>query len=159
TARSLSTPAAVAAIASALEGGVIPAILWIIFAACVHPLMFVFAGSLVALILVLPRWQLRAPAVHGSLFPPFTPAYRRVLETRPYFFLARWEWFEWLGIFGPALLIEWFRRLARSRKLERLELACKALLIYQTVFFAVALVVSMQGPLENLAELQPLRSL
>src|SRR5262249_47571149 len=94
-----------------------------------------------------------------NLFPPVTAAYKQVLETRPYFFLTQWEWFEWLGIFGPAALLEWFRRIARSRELERLELTCKALLIYQAIFFGVALVVSIQGALENFAELQPLRSL
>jgi hypothetical protein len=163
TARSLSTPAAVAAVASALEGGFIPAMLWIIFAGFVHPLMSVFAAVLVILILVLPRLSVARIRVQlplaGSLFPPVTSAYKRVLETRPYFFVTQWEWFEWLGILGPAAILEWFRRMARSRKLERLELTCKALLIYQAIFFAAALVVSVEGKFENLAELQPLRSL
>jgi hypothetical protein len=50
-------------------------------------------------------------------FPPVTEASREILQTRSYFFLQRWEWYEWLGIFAPLALFEWFRRIARKREL------------------------------------------
>ena len=163
TARSISTPAAVLAVASALEGAYVTTALWVLLAAFVHPQMAVFAAALIILIAVLRRPRsgrgLAAMVFARDLFPPVTAAYRRVLETRPYFFLSRWAWFEWLGIFAPAVLLAWFRQIAVSRKMVTLELACTALLLYQCMFFGSGLVISMPGRFENLAEIQPLRSL
>jgi hypothetical protein len=40
-----------------------------------------------------------------------------------------------------------------------MQLICKALIVFEAIFFAVALMVSLPGRFENLAELQPMRCL
>jgi hypothetical protein len=92
------------------------------------------------------------------MFPPVTEAYREILQTRSYFFLQRWEWYEWLGIFAPLALLEWFRRIARKRELPVLTRLCGATIVFGLLFFLAALVVSIPR-LANLAELQPMRCL
>jgi hypothetical protein len=94
-----------------------------------------------------------------GMFPPVTEAYREILQTRSYFFLQRWEWYEWLGIFAPLALFEWFRRIARKRELPVLARLCSSTIIFGLVFFIAALIVSIPPQLANLAELQPMRCL
>jgi hypothetical protein len=38
-----------------------------------------------------------------------------------YFFVLRWQWYEWLGLIGPVLLFWWLARLAQRRKMENIE--------------------------------------
>lgn len=101
------------------------------------------------------------PAIAGpqSLFQPVTPEYREILETRSYFFLTRWEWYEWLGLLAPFAILAWFMQLGRRYALGPLRQASAALILFAAAFFAVALVISRPGRFENLAELQPLRYL
>ena len=127
TTRALSTPATLWVIVSAIERKWVRAGLWLVFTGLIHPLMVVFCLAYVVLLLWLDRTpspsnrpQLAAVAAllfPLGMFPPVTEAYREILETRSYFFLLRWEWYEWLGIFAPLALLEWFRRIARKREL------------------------------------------
>jgi hypothetical protein len=94
-----------------------------------------------------------------GLFPPVSEAYREVLNSRPYFFLLRWHWYEWLGIFAPLTLLWGFRALARQHGLLRLRRMCSALIVYGLIFFGVALVITIPRQFANLAELQPMRAL
>ena len=171
TPRSLSTPIGLLAAGEALAGRPWRAILLLAVIAPIHPLMSVFAGALVVVLLWVRRWRTGEPgavAAPGpaagllalpSLFPPVTPAYRQVLATRPAFLLTRWAWYEWLGILGPFVIMAGFARLARRRGLTALETLCRAVLVFEAAFFAMALVVSMPGPFERFAEIQPMRSL
>jgi hypothetical protein len=94
-----------------------------------------------------------------GLFPPATSAYREVMESHSYFFLLRWEWYEWLGIFAPIALLWWFQRIASRQELPALGWLCRALIAFQLVFFTAALVTTIPDRLVNLAKLQPMRSL
>ena len=40
----------------------------------------------------------------GWIFEPPSPAWRRALGTRTYYFLYQWTWYEWLGAIGPLVL-------------------------------------------------------
>ncbi|MDE3153535.1 MAG: hypothetical protein KGN76_00420 [Acidobacteriota bacterium] len=169
TPRSLSTPIGLLAAGEALAGRPWRAVALIVLIAPIHPLMAVFAGALVAVLIALERWPLggrarEAAAGAGllalpSLFPPVTDAYRRILDTRPAFLLTRWAWYEWLGILGPFVILAGFARLARRQRRPALARLCRALLVFEGAFFALALVVSMPGPFERFAEIQPMRSL
>jgi hypothetical protein len=165
TTRSLSTPGALLGVAKALEEKYIAAALWILFTAAIHPLMAVFAAVYVGIILLLKFRTKSAGAVASvvalplQLFPPVTSEYREILQTRPYFFLTNWAWYEWLGLLAPFAILAWFARIARRYALGPMNLACRALVLYGAVFFAVALIVSRPGRFENLAEIQPLRYL
>jgi hypothetical protein len=93
------------------------------------------------------------------MFPKVTPAYREVLATRSYFFLTNWAWYEWLGLLGPFALLAWMGWLGKRKGLGATHLICKALIAFEAIFFAMALVISMPGRFDNLAELQPMRCL
>ena len=159
TARSLSTPAAIFAAASALQARWFRTALWIVVAAVVHPLMAVFAAVYVVTVIACRRNSLVLGALLPALFPVVTPVYREVMNTRPYFLLTNWEWYEWVGLFAPVLVLAAFARLARARNFGLLALACRALILFEAIFFAAAMVVSMPGRLERFAEIQPMRCL
>ena len=56
-------------------------------------------------------------------------------------------------------LFWWFSRVARARQWRQLELVCRALIVYDLIYFFAALVVDLPARFESLARLQPLRSL
>ncbi len=170
TPRSLSTPGALLAVGDAMEGNYLRAGVWIAVTCAVHPLMAVFAGTFVVLLIVFQRESLAGtvPAkasvaalavIALPMFPKVTPAYREVLATRSYFFLTNWTWYEWMGLLGPFALLAWMAWLGKRKGLGATHLICKALIAFEAVFFAMALVVSMPGRFDNLAELQPMRCL
>jgi len=169
TTRALSTPATLWVIVNTVERKWVRAGLWLLFTGLVHPLMVVFCLAYVVLLVWLDRTpasatrpqlaSLAALLFPLGMFPPVTDAYREILQTRSYFFLLRWEWYEWLGIFAPLLLLEWFRRIARKRDNLQLAHLCGATIVFGLVFFVAALIVSVPSQLANLAELQPMRCL
>jgi len=165
TTRSFSTAGALLGIASLLEEKYFVAALWIVFTGAIHPLMAVFAGTYAAILLVL-KHRLRQGNASATLagfsqkfFPPVTPEYREILQTRTYFFLNNWAWYEWLGLLAPFAILAWFAKIARRYALGPMSVACRALVIFGAIFFGLALVISWQGRFENLAEIQPLRYL
>ena len=162
TTRSFSTPCALLAIASSLERRHFSAIFWILFTAAIHPLMAVYAVTFLAVLITLkllpspmrlPEW---IPTLSRGLFPPVTPQYHAILQTRPYFFLSNWAWYEWLGLLAPFAMLIAFARLALRYRLGAMGLLCQSLAIYGVLFTAVAAFIARQ---ENLAEVQPLRFL
>jgi hypothetical protein len=170
TPRALSTPATLFILVNAIERRWIRTGLWLLFTATIHPLMVVFALCYLVLLLwferrgvpaTIPRQAAMAVAVLVplGLFPPVTDAYREILQSRSYFFLLRWEWYEWLGIFAPLLLLEWFGRIARQQQLALLERLCRVTTLFGLTFFVAALILTIPERFANLAELQPMRCL
>lgn len=170
--RSLSTPAVLFIVINVVERKFVQAALWAVFTSVMHPLMVVFGISYAVLFLWIARQPSRSPlpnyegavftallALPGGLFPPLTDAYREVLDRRGYFFLLRWHWYEWLGIFAPLALLWSIRFIARRQNLPVLEKMSTALVIFGLLFFAVALVITIPERFRTLAELQPMRSL
>jgi hypothetical protein len=167
TTRSLSAPAVIFILVNALERKLGRAALWAVFAVLIHPLMAVFGLSYAVLVVGMSRNEIgpRAPAASAALglpfgfFPPVTAAYREVLETRSYFFLLRWAWYEWLGLAAPMALVWWFHRLARQQALPVLALLCRALLGFQAFYFALSVAITVPPGMARFAELQPMRYL
>lgn len=163
TPRSLSTPAALLAASDAIAGNYLRAGAWTVGICLVHPLMSVFAGIFVVLLALFQRRKrLSVPALAAislPLFPEVTPAYREVLQTRPYFFLTNWAWYEWLGLLAPFAILAGMAWLGRRYSLGATQLICKTLIVFEALFFAMALAVSIPGRFDNLAELQPMRCL
>jgi hypothetical protein len=161
TSRSFSTAASVLALACLLERRYRAAAGWTLFTVLVHPLMSVFLLALAAVFVFLDRVRtVPAEASAGMamvLFPPVTTAYREVLRSHPYFLLTNWNIAERLGILGPPVIFVAIAiLLPRRTRLARLLLSLAA---FEALFAAAALFVSMPGPLERFAELQPLRCL
>ncbi len=162
--RNLSAFAAVFAITRVIERKYIRAGMWLLFAAAVHPLMVVFAGSFCVLFLLMDRWRPSGAVVaclspFTFLFQPPSEAYHEAVRYHISHYLRNWQWYEWLGLFGPILLVWWFGRMAAKRQMRTLEKVCKAIVTYALLYFAGALIVSIPKSFETLARLQPLRSL
>lgn len=177
--RSLSAAAVVMMVASAGERRYLRAGCWGVFTAAVHPLMFVFGGSF-ALIHFAVRWlgQRKSGAVPEKslarglgvgalvflgrsplgLFPPMSPAYHEALQSRSYFFLARWEWYEWLGMLAPFAIFWWFGRIAKQRGWVEMEWLCRAVNLFGLIF-ALASLLTIPAALERFTLLQPMRYL
>lgn len=165
TARALSTPAVLFIVVRTVEKKFWRAGLWAGFTASVHPLMVVFGLSYAALVVGMGQVRrgsrLRALSALALIpfFPPITEAYQQVLESRSYFFLLQWEWYEWLGIFAPLVIFWWFGRIARRRGLTLLASLCRASIAFGLVFFLAAVLITIPASMARFAELQPMRSL
>jgi hypothetical protein len=172
--RNLAAFAAIFAVARTLEKKYVRAALWLAFAGSVHPLMAAFAFSFCFLLVIVERFERKVPApttlraLTGlalllpfgiSLDPPTSPAYHAAAMRHEFHYIQLWHWYEWLGILAPVALFWWFRRIAREQHWRQLELVCRALIVYDLVYFSAALVVDLPARFESLARLQPLRSL
>lgn len=161
--RNLTTFAGIFAIVKVLDRKYVQAGLFLAFATAIHPLMPVFVLSYCVVLIVMRRVD---PKLAGFVF--FLPldfllkqpseAYHRVALSHSYFYLLRWQWYEWLGVVGPLVILWWFSRVARSRQLRNLDLLCRALVVYELIYCAAALALSPTR-FEGLGLLQPMRSL
>jgi hypothetical protein len=164
--RSLSAASVLMMVASAGERRYVRAGIWGLFTAAIHPLMFVFGASFALILFGLRMMEdnvaRRSAAVAAllplGLFPPMSPAYHEALLSRQYFFLARWHWYEWLGLVAPFAIFWWFGRIAKQRGLAELELMCKAVNVFGLIF-ALASLFTIPAELERFTLLQPMRYL
>ncbi len=165
----LAAFAGIFAVTKVLEGKYARAVLWIAFAACVHPLMWVFPFSFCALLIVMGKFESYKKSIAlvglAVLWPaiPLAPvsslAYHEVAKLHGYFFIQHWEWYEVLGAVAPIGLFWWFARLAQTRQWGLLNRVCRACAVYGVIYLIISLVVDLPARFEALARLQPLRSL
>jgi hypothetical protein len=180
TPRSLSTPLALHAVAWALERRYLRSSICAAAIGAIHPLMAVFAIGWVFIFIAVSNWPGLTARVrsrlkswrltHGpvpepetilplALFPAISPAYRQALLAHPYFLLSNWEWYEWLGIVGPFIILAGFARLARRTGNGTMRLVCQSLMVFEAAFFTLSLFISLPGRFERFSEIQPLRCL
>ena len=173
--RNLAAFAAIFSMTRLLERKYLRALAWVVFAAAVHPLMWVFPFSFGALWIVLEQIERRGGvgkkldtgmAVAGCavllgipLVPEASAAYQEVARSHAYFYIQHWQWYEWLGIVAPLGMLWWFGKMAQAQQRTMLSRVCRAFVIYGAIYFCVALVVDLPARLESLARIQPLRSL
>jgi hypothetical protein len=177
--RNLAAFAGIFAVTRTLEKKYVWAGLWLAFAGSVHPLMAAFAFSYCALLVVmgLPGVEKFAVRSRGSeafciaggvgcllpfgisLDPPTSRAYHEAAMRHGFHYVQLWQWYEVLGAVAPLVLLVWFARIAVARQWLDLNRLCRALVVYNLVYFLAALVVDLPARFESLARLQPLRSL
>jgi hypothetical protein len=99
----------------------------------------------------------------GWIFEPANDAWRKAASTRTFYHIAHWQWYEWLGVFAPLVLIFVFQRfLQRHRNATdgpalRPLVAC---LLYYGVFqTVVGLAIMLPSSLERLRPFEPMRYL
>jgi hypothetical protein len=95
----------------------------------------------------------------GWVFEPASDAWRQAAATRPFYFVLRWHWYEWLGVVAPLVLLWWFRALAERRGSAVLVRVAERLVYFGVFQLAVALVMSVPAMLERLRPLEPMRFL
>jgi len=161
--RNLAAFAGIFALGNVLQKKYVWCILWLLFAGAVHPLMAFFAASFCTLMVVMERMKAGALFVAGPLgnwlTPPTSPAYHQAALEHPFHYVAKWAWYEQLGIVGPIPILWWMGKVAKKNGSEILARMCRGLIIYDLIYFAGACVVSIPARFEALARLQPLRSL
>lgn len=171
TARSLSTPLSLMAIAACTDRARLRAVLLLILAALIHPLMAAYAAAFILLYALIDTGRIHLAlafcctifAVSGAAFLlahrlPISTAYRQAvsLPPRTFLFLARWHWYEILGLILPLLLFA--LALIRFGVASRQGALClTALLLGTTSILIAALFVPAAGPYP-LVPFQVLRS-
>jgi hypothetical protein len=162
--RNLAAFAALFAVAEVLHRKHGRAALWLGCAAAIHPLMASFAIAFCGWLAVLRRYRPRilgfaALLPFGLTLDPPPAAYHEVALRQPYFYILRWEWYEWLGVIGPVVVFWWLARYGRRRGLDNLELVSRAMAPFILAGLAAALVLGIPARFEALARLEPLRCL
>ena len=186
TARSISTPCALLALAGALSfllpqepmpgarrRGLALCGVSLTVAALVHPLMAGYALAFVlALGAALPgNRKTRAIASIGlcvagvgtamaiqSMSLPENMAYLSVAMTRRYWFLSEWQWYEWIGVAAPLLLLGRVATARRHKDNETLIVLARMAVVIGCTATIVALLFARVGLTTHLvARLQPLR--
>jgi hypothetical protein len=100
----------------------------------------------------------------GWVFEPASDAWRRAAATRPFYFVLRWHWYEWLGVIAPLAFLWWFRALALRKQRANVERETLARVSERLVYFGVfqlvvALLMLLPPNLERLRPLEPMRFL
>lgn len=172
--RNLAAFAGVFAVVCTLESKYVRALLWVMFAAVVHPMMWAYAFSFCALLIVMRQFERRAwykPAAEKiatlasclllqfPLNPASTPAYDAAARRHGFHYIQRWAWYEIVGLVAPIAVLWWFDRLAERKGWSNVRRLCRALIIYDVVYIVAALVIDLPTRFETLARFQPLRSL
>lgn len=171
TARSFSTPLGLFAVAAVLDRRWGLAALFLVLMGLMHPLMMIYAMALVVLYAVFDAGHPRVAVLLGLVevalagliwlvtrHTAIPQAFFEAIQSRnrTFLFLARWKWYEDLGLIVPLAFLGVAASRARAGgRARRLCLACVVLGVSSTV--AAILFVHVAGPY-LLVELQLLRS-
>lgn len=96
------------------------------------------------------------------IFAPASDAWRKAASTRGFYYLGRWEWYEWLGVFAPLVLLAVFQRFLRQKRVEygRAMLPIVSAVLYFGAFQTiVGLLLVLPPKLERVRPLEPMRYL
>ncbi len=161
TARSLSTPATVFAIACYLTRRRKQAGAWLLFAASIHIQMAVYAVVLIGCLEIAKRR--RAEAIFAALpfvfpFQPATGPAREALLSRTYFFLYNWQWYEWIGVAAPLAILAWLAGVTPRGTTPAFRGVARTLVWFGLLFTAAGILLSSSARLENYTRLQPMRA-
>jgi hypothetical protein len=168
--RALATAMILLAIWRILDGKRWQAAALLLVALLLHPLMAAMGISFcVILTLVLMdrvcervsvlRTSMAAVVPLGWIFETGDSSWRKALETRPYFDLHKWTWYEWLGALAPLLLFWLLWRVAARRGETLLARFAAAVLIYGVIQQVLAMAMIWPSALVRLTPLQPMRFL
>lgn len=108
--------------------------------------------------------KLAQPATVAAMLPMWifeeqNPLWRKALDTRTYYYLYRWTWYEWLGALGPIVLFWILWRVARKHNRTALARFALAVLAYSVFQQAFAMAILAPDWLVRLTPLQPMRYL
>ena len=162
--RLLATAAILGAIIAVLDRRYVLAAVCLAIAVVIHPLMASFGISYCVFLAWKERPRANAPLLAllfplGWIFEPTSDAWRAAALTRDYYFLSNWQWYEWLGVFAPIILLWWFRRVSVRGGSTVVAHMTSRLVWYGMFQLAVAVILMLPPSLERLKPLQPMRYL
>ena len=167
--RALATAAILAAIVATLDRKLAQSIALLILAALFHPIMATFGISFCIFLgwrepltgrkLAEPKPLIVALAPLGWIFEPTSPAWRIAANTRDYYFLGRWEWYDWLGVLAPLAILAWFRKIGQRDHASTLAYVSTRLALFGVFQMIVAILLMWPEELERIRPLQPMRYL
>jgi len=161
--RAMATAAILAAIVATLDRKYVQSVLLLLLAALLHPIMASFGISFCIFLLwrapltTKPAILMLAPL--GWIFEPTSPAWRVAANTRDYYFLGRWEWYDWLGVFAPFAILWWFRRIGQNDRATVMVHVTSQLMAFGIFQLIVAIALMLPQSLERIRPLQPMRYL
>lgn len=162
--RALATAAILAAVVAVLDRRKILAGFLLALAFVIHPLMAALGISF-CVFLFWPA-SARESAVAalcavplGWIFQPTSPAWQQAANTRDYYFLSRWQWYEWLGVIAPLFLLWWFQRLGRKGGSTVQSHLASRLAFFGLFQLVIAVCVMLPASLDRLKPFQPMRYL
>ncbi len=161
--RALATAAILAAIVATLDRrrGLAAMLLGLAF--IMHALMASFGISFCLFLGWEPKQQnsrtvaLALPL--GWIFEPASDAWRQAAATRGFYHWREWEWYEWLGVFAPLVLLWAFRMIGQRNRSPVMARLAERLLAFGVFQLAVGLVIMLTPGLERLWPLEPMRFL
>jgi Domain of unknown function (DUF6798) len=162
--RAMATAAILAAVVATLDRKYVQSVVLLLLATILHPIMASFGISFCIFLLgraplteTKPAILLLAPL--GWIFEPTSPAWRVAANTRDYYFLGRWEWYDWLGVFAPFAILWWFRRIGQPDRASTMVHLTSRLIAFGIFQLIVAIALMLPQSLERIRPLQPMRYL
>jgi len=168
--RNMATALILLATSRILEGRRRYAVLLLILAFLLHPIMAALGASFCVFLALsilepAPSW-VRVPqnsavaaAPLGWVFDPPNSLWRKALDAKDYLHLYRWAWYEWLGALAPLFLFWLLWRVARKHAETRLAQFALAVFAYGVFQQAIAMAMLAPESLIRLTPLQPMRYL
>ncbi len=168
--RAIATALILWAILLVLDHRVVLAGLLLALSVVMHPIMGILGVSYcvilwIASVRARPAEVRDAPAlaVFGIaplwIFEGPSTAWRQALNTRDYYFIGRWTWYEWLGVIAPIFILWAMARYARRANRPAIALLSGAAACYAVFQLAVACIVLLTPALVRLTPMQPMRYL
>lgn len=168
--RNIATAMILLAIWMVLKDKIWHAAALLLVAFAMHPLMAAMGISFCFFLTItlrdsvrsrLQSWQSSAASAVplGWVFEPAGPAWRKALDTRTYYYLYKWTWYEWLGALAPLFLFWLLWRVARRHNAIMLARFALAVLLYGVFHQALAMAMLSSPSLVRLTPLQPMRYL
>ncbi|HST12925.1 MAG TPA: hypothetical protein VLL05_21280 [Terriglobales bacterium] len=168
--RALATAAILAAIVATLDRKFTQSIVMLVLAALFHPIMASFGISFcIFLAWREPRLSTKPTSATlpmifaltplGWIFEPTSAAWRVAANTRDYYFLGRWEWYDWLGVVAPLGILWWYRKIGERDHASSLAYLSTRLTYFGAFQMIVAILLMWPQRLERIRPLQPMRYL
>ena len=163
--RSLATAAILWSLSELLDGRYYRAGAGLIIALLIHPMMGPFGVAFAAFLL----WRSGKQLLAFCLIPPSlallpfdlrapSAAWHEAASICSHYYLLRWEWYEWIGIFAPLVLLTLFGYLARRNGLKELHRMSWRLAVFGLFFFVLAAVLTIPARFERAVPFEPMRA-
>jgi len=180
--RAIATALILAAVVAVLDRRPALASVLLLAAVLVHPLMGAFGVSYCAILWLAgsgrtaarpPRSPTPSPPAKTSpalalvffglapswIFEGPSAAWKQALDTRDYYFIARWTWYEWLGAIAPIFILWAIARYARRSGRPAMTKLAAAAAVFAVLQLAFACIVLLTPSLIRLLPMQPMRYL